>query len=469
MRQIRVFVGIFCRSGEPVLYIQGMLGKYGRDYIETLRVGLPIVLGQLGIIILGFADNIMVGRYGTEELAAASFVNAVFNIPIFFGLGFSYGLTPLVGEAYGRGDKEKAGRWLKEGVVCNGIIGILMSLAMWAVYMNVERMGQPRELLPLIRPYFLLQLASLFFIMIFNGFKQFFDGITDTLIPMWIMFFANTLNIAGNYLLIYGKWGFPEWGLVGAGISTLFSRILMPVLIALVFFRNLRRRPFKKGFINSACTGKDLKRLFTMGGMIGFQMGMETVLFSLTAVMVGWLGTVELAAHQIGITLSTLGYMVYYGVGAALSVRMSNACGSEDWGRVRRASVAGFHIILVLALVISCIFGFSRSFIGGIFTSEQAVIRQVSVLIFILILYQFGDGLQIAYANSLRGVSDVKPLAVLSFIGYFVIALPVSYLLGFVFDMGIVGIWTGYPVGLTLTGLMLYIRYRYLIRKLSVS
>ncbi len=446
-----------------------MLGKYGRDYIETLRVGLPIVLGQLGIIILGFADNIMVGRYGTEELAAASFVNAVFNIPIFFGLGFSYGLTPLVGEAYGRGDKGKAGRWLKEGVVCNGIIGILMSLAMWAVYMNVERMGQPRELLPLIRPYFLLQLASLFFIMIFNGFKQFFDGITDTLIPMWIMLFANTLNIAGNYLLIYGKWGFPEWGLAGAGISTLFSRILMSVLIALVFFRNLRWRPFKKAFIISACTGKDLKRLFTMGGMIGFQMGMETVLFSLTAVMVGWLGTVELAAHQIGITLSTLGYMVYYGVGAALSVRMSNACGSEDWGRVRRASVFGFHIILVLALAISCILGFSRSFIGGIFTSEQAVIRQVSVLIFILILYQFGDGLQIAYANSLRGLSDVKPLAVLSFIGYFVIALPVAYLLGFVFDMGIVGIWIGYPVGLTLTGLMLYIRYRYLIRKLSVG
>ena len=162
------------------------LQKYREDYSATIKIGVPIVLGQLGIVVVGLVDNIMVGHFSTSDLAAASFVNSVFNIPILFGMGFSYGLTPLVGQFFGRGDKFRVGGLLRNSLLANFMIGLFLSVVMGIMYLNVHRMGQPEELLPLIRPYFLLQLTSLVFVMMFNSFKQFADGITDTKTSMWI-------------------------------------------------------------------------------------------------------------------------------------------------------------------------------------------------------------------------------------------------------------------------------------------
>ena len=173
---------------------------YKEHYKALIRLGIPIVIGQIGIVVVGLADNMMVGQYATLDLAAASFVNSAFNIPILFGLGFSYGLTPLVGQFFGRHDKYHVGQLLRNSLLVNLFIGLLLTLAMTVVWFNIDRLGQPEELLPLIRPYFLLQLASLVFVMLFNSFKQFADGITDTKTPMYIMISANLVNIAGNYI-----------------------------------------------------------------------------------------------------------------------------------------------------------------------------------------------------------------------------------------------------------------------------
>ena len=443
-----------------VIYFQ----QYRKHYVDTIRLGIPIVLGQLGIVLVGLADNIMVGRYGTADLAAASFVNSVFNIPILFGLGFSYGLTPLVGQYYGRGDKFRVGGLLRNSLLVNLCIGVLLSVIMWILYLYVDRMGQPEELLPIIRPYFLLQLASLVFVMMFNSFKQFADGITDTITPMCIMLSANLLNIIGNYILIYGKFGAPTLGLAGAGISTLVSRVLMFVAFIMLFYRRSGYRRYLVGYKRTNYNRSDVGILNKMGMMVGLQMGMETALFSVSGVMIGWLGTVALAAHQVVVAVSTLGFMVYYGVGAAISVRVSNFYGRGDVINVKQATMAGFHLIFVLAAAMACFFFFSRGYIGCIFTTFPEVIHLVAVLMIIMVFYQFGDCLQITYANSLRGIADVTSMAVISFIGYFVIALPVSYILGFVLNWGIEGIWIGYPVGLTLTGVMLCSRYYYVLR-----
>lgn len=209
--------------------------RYRSDYRELLRLGLPIMVGQLGVVVVGFMDGLMVGRYGMDDLAAVSFVNSVFNIPILFGLGFSYGLTPLVGQSFGTGDTSRIGCLLKNSLSVNATVGLLMMLLMGILLLNVDRMGQPAELLPLIRPYFALQLVSLLFVMLFNAFKQFADGITDTRLPMYIMIGGNIFNILGNYILIYGKLGFPALGATGAGISTLLTRILMPLVFAGIF------------------------------------------------------------------------------------------------------------------------------------------------------------------------------------------------------------------------------------------
>ena len=441
------------------------LQKYREDYSATIKIGVPIVLGQLGIVVVGLVDNIMVGHFSTSDLAAASFVNSVFNIPILFGMGFSYGLTPLVGQFFGRGDKFRVGGLLRNSLLANFMIGLFLSVAMGIMYLNVHRMGQPEELLPLIRPYFLLQLTSLVFVMMFNSFKQFADGITDTKTSMWIMLSANLLNIIGNSLLIYGVWGLPALGLTGAGISTLASRIFMFVAFAILFFRKQSYRRYLVGYHRTTYNTGDLKVLNRMGMMVGLQMGMETALFSISGVMIGWLGTVPLAAHQVVASISTLGFMVYYGVGSAVSIRVSNFFGRGDIAGVRRATLAGTHLLGLLAISVSVFFLLVRKHIGWLYTSSEDVVNLVAVLMVILVFYQFGDSLQIIFANALRGVADVTSMAVISFIGYFVIALPVSYVCGFVLDWGIEGIWVGYPEGLTLTGGMMCWRFYHFLRK----
>ena len=441
------------------------LQKYREDYSATIKIGVPIVLGQLGIVVVGLVDNIMVGHFSTSDLAAASFVNSVFNIPILFGMGFSYGLTPLVGQFFGRGDKFRVGGLLRNSLLANFMIGLFLSVVMGIMYLNVHRMGQPEELLPLIRPYFLLQLTSLVFVMMFNSFKQFADGITDTKTSMWIMLSANLLNIIGNSLLIYGVWGLPALGLTGAGISTLTSRIFMFVAFAVLFFRKQSYRRYLVGYHRTTYNTGDLNVLNRMGMMVGLQMGMETALFSISGVMIGWLGTVPLAAHQVVASISTLGFMVYYGVGSAVSIRVSNFFGRGDIAGVRRATLAGAHLLGLLAILVSVFFLLVREHIGWLYTSSEDVVNLVAVLMVILVFYQFGDSLQIIFANALRGVADVTSMAVISFIGYFVIALPVSYICGFVLDWGIEGIWVGYPVGLTLTGGMMCWRFYHFLRK----
>ncbi len=441
------------------------LQKYREDYSATIKIGVPIVLGQLGIVVVGLVDNIMVGHFSTSDLAAASFVNSVFNIPILFGMGFSYGLTPLVGQFFGRGDKFRVGGLLRNSLLANFMIGLFLSVAMGIMYLNVHRMGQPEELLPLIRPYFLLQLTSLVFVMMFNSFKQFADGITDTKTSMWIMLSANLLNIIGNSLLIYGVWGLPALGLTGAGISTLASRIFMFVAFAILFFRKQSYRRYLVGYHRTTYNTGDLKVLNRMGMMVGLQMGMETALFSISGVMIGWLGTVPLAAHQVVASISTLGFMLYYGVGSAVSIRVSNFFGRGDIAGVRRATLAGTHLLGLLAISVSVFFLLVREHIGWLYTSSEDVVNLVAVLMVILVFYQFGDSLQIIFANALRGVADVTSMAVISFIGYFVIALPVSNVCGFVLDWGIEGIWVGYPVGLTLTGGMMCWRFYHFLRK----
>ena len=442
---------------------------YKEHYKALIRLGIPIVIGQIGIVVVGLADNMMVGQYATLDLAAASFVNSAFNIPILFGLGFSYGLTPLVGQFFGRHDKYHVGQLLRNSLLVNLFIGLLLALAMTVVWFNIDRLGQPEELLPLIRPYFLLQLASLVFVMLFNSFKQFADGITDTKTPMYIMISANLVNIAGNYILIYGKFGLPALGVVGAGISTLTARILMFAAFAVLFYRSLRYRRYLVGYKRGKYNFTDILSLNKMGWMVGLQMGLETALFSITGIMIGWLGSIALAAHQVMVAISTLGFMIYYGVGAAVSVRVSNYFGRQDLLHVRRTTMAGFHLILCLAVCACTVFLFSRELIGYLFTTSEEVIRVVSTLVYILLAYQFGDALQITYANSLRGIGDVISMAVISFIGYFLIAMPVCYICGFVLEWGITGIWIGYPIGLTLTGVMLCGRYYWKLKTKTQS
>lgn len=437
-----------------------LFAPYKQHYKALFLLGFPIVIGQLGVIILGFADTLMIGHHSTAELGAASFVNNLFTLCIIFSTGFSYGLTPVVGGYYGNRQFAEAGQALRCSLFANVLVALVLTLIMTVLYFNVGRLGQPEELLPLIRPYYLVLLASLVFVMLFNGFKQFTDGITDTRTAMWILLGGNALNIVGNYVLINGKLFFPEMGLLGAGISTLFSRIVMVVVFALVVLRGRRFARYKVGLLRRGYSASLFRRLNALGWPVGLQMGMETASFSLSVIMVGWLGTFALAAHQIMLTISQFTFMMYYGLGAAVAVRVSNFKGRDDGVNVRRSAYAGFHIMLCLEVVLLAIVFAFRNRMGGWFTDNTEVSGMVASLFFPFLIYQFGDGLQITFANALRGISDVKPMMFIAFISFFVISLPVGYLCGFVFGWGLTGVWMAFPFGLTSAGVLLWRRFR---------
>lgn len=439
--------------------------KYSTHYKALVTLGVPIVIGQVGNIVLGFADTLMIGHHSMTELAAASFVNTLFMLVIIFAMGFSYGLTPVVGNLFGRGETDKIGGVVRNAVAANTVLAAVLLTVVTALYINIGRLGQPEELLPLIRPYLLVNIISLPFVCWLNAFKQFFDAIGDTRTPMYVLLGGNVLNIAGNWMLIYGMCGMPEMGLLGAGISTMTSRILMLAAFVTVFFCTRRYRIYRDGFVRGRLSRATFGRLNALGWPLAMQMGMETAAFSLTAILVGWMGTVSLAAHQIMLTVSQLFYMVYYGMAAAVAVRVSYFHGQGDTAAVKRTTYAGFHIIIAIAAVVSVPIFLLRGSISLWFNDSPEVCLLVSQTIIPLIVYQFGDGLQCTFANALRGISCVKPMMYAAFFSYFVISLPLSWLLGIRLGYGLTGLWWAFPVCLTCAGVLYYICFRRNLRK----
>lgn len=436
------------------------LKKYKSHYIALLHLGVPIVIGQIGVIIVGFADTLMIGHYNMKGLAAASFVNSVFNLAIIFGTGFSYGLTPIVGSLFGNKELPASGRILKNSILANTLVAIFLTLAMTILFLNVEKLGQPEELMPLIKPYFIVLLISIIFIMLFNAFKQFADGITDTRIAMWILLGGNVIHIFSNYILIHGKLGMPELGLLGAGISTLFVRMAMLITFVIIFFFSKRYTIYREGFSKSSINKTDFKKLNKIGWPVALQMGMETASFSLSAVMVGWLGAVALAAHQIMVTVSTVSFMMFYGMGAAIAVRVSNFRGRNDIPNIRNSAFAGAHIIILMAIITSSLIFLLRNHISSWFSDDVDVAKVVITLVFPMLIYQFSDGMQIAFANVLRGIADVKVMMAIAFFSYFIVALPIGYICGFVLNWGVPGVWMTFPTGLSCAAILMYWRFQ---------
>ncbi len=425
-----------------------------------MRIGVPIMMGQMSFIVMGLADTLMVGHYGTNELAAAGFVNNIVALLIVGGMGFSYGLTPVVGALLGEGREHDIAGKLRNGLfACSGI-GLLMTLLAGLLLLVLPWFGLPQELLPLIRPYLFLLLLSLLPMMAFNAYKQFSDGIQDTSMPMWIMLIANILNIFGNWLLIFGHWGLPEMGLLGAGLATLLSRLLQLVLMAGVFHLTKHYRFYRDDFHKTSITKADQRELHRMGWPVALQLGMETASFSFSAIYVGWLGATALAAHQIMITISQLFFMLYYGLSAAVAVRVSYYRGSGEVEQTRKVAAAGLHLCWFIALLEGLPLFLLRDKVGLLFTGNTEVVCLVAMMTIPFLLFQIGDALQCTYANSLRGMARVKPMIWIAFVAYIVISLPLGYIFGFICGWGLVGVWMAFPFGLTSAGLLYYKEFR---------
>lgn len=441
------------------------LAKHYPHYRALLSLGLPIVVGQLGNIVLGFADTIMVGHHSMRELAAASFVNNMFMLFVLFSVGFSNGVTPIIGRHYGRGETSLIAPSLRDGLAANTVFAMFLLSLLMVFYLNLDHMGQPEELLPLMRPYLMVNILSIPFVCWMNTFRQFFDALGHTSVSMCVLLEGNVLNILGNYLLIYGAWGFPELGLLGAGISTVFSRVVMASVFFLVFLSVKRYKVYSRGFFSGGITQAGFIHFNAISWPSGLQAVMESAAFSLAALLVGWLGTTALAAHQVMITVSQLFYMVYMGLASAVAIRVSHFYGQHDLASVRLSASSGFQLIVVVACMVALPVFLARDTVSYLFTDSEAVSQLVSHTIFLLILQQLGDGMQCTYANTLRGLACVKPLVRIAFVAYFVLSLPLSWFFGIYLGFGLRGIWFAFPISLAFAGIAFYTTFDRKLRR----
>lgn len=427
----------------------------GGHYLPLLRLGFPIMVGQMGTILMGMADTLMVGHYSTSALAASGFVNNIVALVLIAAMGFSYGITPIVGALMGEGRADEVGGWLRNALVSNLALSVLLVIVLLGLYAVLPCLGLPAELLPMMRPYLLVLAASIPPQMAFNAYRQFSDATGDTRTPMWLLLGSNVLNVVLNWVLIYGLLGLPSLGLLGAGIATLVSRVALWVAFFLVFRLSPRYRNFRPSYTQGRITRQAQWRLCGMGWPVALQLGMETASFGLSAFYVGWLGPVSLAAHQTMLSISQLCFMLYYGLSAAVAVRVSHFRGAGDLPAARSSALAGFLLCLLLGAVCCLPIWLLRHSLGLWFTDgDVQVASMVAMAIVPFILYQIGDALQCTYANALRGIARVKPMIWIAFVAYFVVSLPLGYLFAFPLGWALTGVWMAFPFGLTTAGIL---------------
>ena len=435
-----------------------------QSYASLLKIGFPVLITQLGVIVVSFADTMMVGAYGLDELAAAAFVNSLFLIAIVMLMGFAGGVTPLIGALYGKDDHHEGGMMLRASLQVNLMVALAFTAVMGSIYFLLGHFGQDPDILPLARRYYLIILCTMVPMAIFNCFQQTANGTTDTATPMWIILGVDILNIAGNYLLIFGKFGCPELGLAGAGLSTLIARTLGAVAIVVVFAARKRYRTYWRVMAREhACRDRRL-RVWTTSYPLMIQSGVECGLWSMGAVVSGWFGKVQLAAYQVVNTISQLGFMTYMSFGWAVSIRVANFTGRDDFSGIRRTTNAGLHLNYVLCAIASLIFLLFTKDLVHFFTPEQDVALAAILLIPPLILYQFCDATQLTYVNALRGTSEVKPLLWISLVSYLAVGIPFLLFMAVTMKMETVGVYYSFSGALLTASVLLIIVFRRVLR-----
>ncbi len=431
-----------------------------------LRLGLPVIIGQVGLILVGFADNVMVSHHSLSELAAASFVNNFLNLVIIFGMGFSYGLTPLVATNKEWGRSDQVAHYLGHSFLLNLLIALLIGGGLFLLEGSLGAFNLSEELRPIALPYYRIQILGFMVVMLFNTFKQYTEGMGDTQIPMYITLAGNVLNIGLNYLLIYGKGVFPEWGLYGAGLSTLVSRVVMLIAIVAVTALLPRYRKILDRVKSLHWSWREGPvPLLRLGTPVALQMGMEAASFSVAVILVARISTAALAAHQIIATISTLGFMVYYGIGAATAIRSSTLLAQGERRETRYVASAGVYLCLFVAAVMMPLLVLCREPVVHLFNADLSVAEATYLALIPLCLYQIGDALQIVYANALRGISRVAMLAPAAALCHLIVAPTMAWLFGFGVGLEgngpqLMGVWFAFPVSLTLLGLILRYSFR---------
>lgn len=437
-------------------------------YRRNLAIALPVVLTQLGGALVGLFDMIMVGHYSTADMAAVSFSNALFFTVMTFGMGALMGITPLVGYVYVRGETDNVRSYWTNGLVFCLIIAAVCSILLFICIPLLPYMGQEQVVIEKALPYFVCCVLSIFPFMLFCLQKQFLEGLGNTIVATVIAVIMNGLNIFLNYILIFGKLGFSPMGATGAGIASLISRCLMPLCFMVVMYRSKQWRFYIQfSRLKEVLSAIKLKEITKIGMPIGGQTLLETVGFTATFVMVGWINKEAIAAHQIANQMADQTFMISLGIGAATTIRVSHQYGLGDIQSLKRAAYASVHLGLFMSFLGMILMIGLRKFIPLMFTTDEAVIPLASKLLVYAGIFQLSDGLQCIGASMLRGLKDVRMPVIFTAIAYLGISLPTGYLCTFTLNIGVEGMWIGFILGLSTVAVLFHWRFHLLVRHLE--
>lgn len=430
---------------------------------------------MLGHTFVAFADNIMVGQLGTAELAAVSLGNSFVFIAMSLGIGFSTAITPLVAEADGAGNKSDGKSALKHGLVLCTLLGLSLFGIILLCKPLIHMMQQPPEVVDLAIPYLELVAFSLVPLIVFQAFKQFSEGLSQTKYPMYATIIANVVNIVLNYLLIFGSFGFPKLGIVGAAIGTLVSRFIMVAYIWFLLKQKKKFQDYVTGFNFKKMEKKVMQKIISLGFPSALQMFFEVAIFTAAIWLSGVLGKNAQAANQIALNLSSMTFMVGMGLSVAAMIRVGNQKGLQNFTDLRRIAQSIFFLTFILEVVFAILFLVGREWFPTIYLDVDDVVNQAdntevivlaSKLLLVAAIFQISDGIQVVVLGALRGLQDVKIPTFITFIAYWLIGFPVSYYLGLHTNFKSTGIWIGLLLGLTASAVMLYIRFNYLTKRL---
>ncbi|MCF6167268.1 MATE family efflux transporter [Lutibacter sp.] len=442
------------------------LKNYTSEFKNNLKLATPIMMGSLGHLLVGLIDDIMVGRLGPVELAATSLGNSLVFIALSIGIGFSFAITPLIAESDGEGDEEKGRSIFQHGLILMTILGVAVFGMLLFIKPILYHLDQPEEVVALAIPYYEIVAMSMIPLMIFQGFKQFADGLSQTKYAMYATILTNVVNIVLNFTLIYGIWIFPRLELVGAAIGTLISRVVMVVFLYVVLMKKEKFVIYMKRLQFKEIKIKTFKKIISIGFPTALQMLFEVGLFTASVLLAGTLGALPQAANQIALKLASTTFMIAVGIGVAATIRVSNQKGLNNFIELRRIAFSNFLLILIIMFTFSIAFMLFRNILPWMFTDNLEVIKIASSLLIIAGFFQLSDGLQAVILGGLRGLQDVNVPSGITFIAYWIIGFPVCYYLGRIVGLGTLGIWIGLLIALTSSAIMLFFRFNYLTNKL---
>lgn len=427
------------------------------------------MLGQLGHVMVGLVDNLMIGQLGPAPLAAVSLGNSLVFIALSLGIGFSFAITPLIAEADGAQDINKGRSYFHHGVILCTINGIVLFLTLLVAKPVLYYLDQPPEVVELAIPYLNIVAFSMIPLMIFQAFKQFADGLSQTKYAMYATLIANVVNVIFNYLLIYGIWIFPRLELEGAAIGTLISRFFMLWFVWEILRRKKKFAEYFKWGKKESLNSEVFKRLLNLGFPTALQMLFEVGIFTATVFLAGLLGTNPQAANQIALNLASMTFMIAVGLGVTATIRVGNQKGLANFKDLRRIAMSTFLLVFLIEAVFALGFILLKDWLPTFYLDNAEVILLAAQLLVVAALFQLSDGLQVVILGALRGLQDVRIPTVICFISYWIIGFPVSWYFGKAENLGTMGIWLGLLAGLSASALMLYIRFNYLSKKLILQ